>query len=649
MLCPRDELASRLALSVSDSSVVNRLHMPQTAITIIDTLDLQPTGLELSQRTVAHLPNARRAFLKTGGEFPYIAVPDEVNVHLIVHLRRSAPPPVIDLPVPVPAKPMVLPLSARRRRELEEAQRRSREAQAKDENAKGTPKKTKRGKSSPDELRNAARAIVEANEQHNIERYAFEISRLREFLSDKGDSYLAAVLDDCEGNLDAAISNVLDEQYGDVFYDRAVIRAIDKAVEDLKRAEEDDSFENDIDETGEDATVEEGKRGETTDSASSVAGGPLGVPDSNHVTEDKEEDIVASYKGRGVLTQDPLGETEFPSSDVRLRDGEAGDDNADDEKNTTDADSTMAVSPGAKSSEPDSESAEMRDDDPLAGLNTRSSARSGMSRVDLGANAFYGSAEKRQMSPEKGTQSEGSQSGKKLESSSGSTRNRSRRKSFPQTTDTVDEYVSSEKVGMRSHGPLVGRGPAPFNNVTVGSGLSPGESWVRTARPLEEEPPTTSEEKPHDSLASGASLLEASENPLELPGHLSQYSNDRHGREGSGSQSRGSTPTFPSQKSEAQVQDSGFMASEPEVLIRSEGNHLRDSSAIEQDEWERFRRRESGRGLAGVISSPPRTQTIERRLDKTFEGSGTEMEREEAARLREWAMSAQAASKNVRR
>lgn len=649
MLCPREELASRLALYVSDSSVVKRLHIPQTAITLIDTLDRQALALEVSQRTVSYLPKARRAFLKTGGDFPYIAVPDEVNVHLIVHLRRSAPPPVVDLPVPVPAKPMVLPLSARRRRELEEAQRRAREAQAKEENAKETAKKARRAKSSPEELRIAAREIVEADERRNIERYAFEIGRLREFLPDKGDPYLAAVLEDCAGNLDAAISNALDEQYGDTFYERAVIRAIDNAVESVKTAEEIEVIEDDIDETGDDATVEDGKRGEATGSATSGGRGPLGAPDPNHITEEKVGDLVASYRGRGLLTQDPLGETEFPSSGLRPRDGDTGGNNADDEKDTAEEDGTMAVSPGATSSEPDSESAEIRDDDPLDGLNARSVTRSGMSSVDLGVNAFYGSAEKRQMSPEKGTQSEGSQSGKKLESSSGSRRSRrSRRKSFPQTADTVDEYVSSEKVGMRSRGPLVGRGPAPFNNVTVGSGLSPGEAWVRTARPLGEYPPTT-EEKANETLTSGASLLEANENPLELPRHGSQYSSDHHGREGSGSQSRASTPTFPSRKSEAHVQDSGFRLSEREVLITSEGSYLRDSSTIEQDEWERFRRRESERGLAGVISSPPCPQTVERRLDKKFEGGGTEMESEEAARLREWAMSAQAASKNVHR
>lgn len=650
MLSPRDELASRLALSMADSSVVNRLHIPQSAITIIDTLDRSPAALDHTHRTIGHLPNARRAFLKFGGEFPYISVPDEVNVHLIVHLRRHAPLPQVDLPVPVPAKPMVLPLSARRRRELEEALRRASEAQVKEANPKGTPNQAKRVRRSPEQLLHEAKLIIESEERQNIERYAFEIGRLREFLPGKTDAYLAAVLDDCDDNLDSAISNALDEQYTDVFYQDAVNQAIEKTLEELSRAEQ-EGIQDETDQQNDDGIVEDGKREETANIASGIGGGPLGPPDSNHVTEDGVEDIVTIYRSRGVLTKDPLVETAFPTSNIRTEEGETGGVNVDDDKNTTDADSAMAASPDAKLSGSDSESAEMRDDDPLAGLNTTNGAGSVMSSVDLGAKAFYGTTDKRQRPQENDTQSEGKQSPKKLESGSGDRRNRrSRRNSFPQAADSVDEYVSSEKVGMRSQGPLIGRGPAPFHNASVGSSMSPGDSWVRTARPLDEESPTI-EEKPDLTLASGASLLESDDNPLELPRHGSAYSSERHTREGSGSQSRGSTTPFPSRQggAAAQAQDSGFMASEPEVLIRTEGKNMRDSSAMEHDEWEKFRRRESHKGLAGVFYSPPRPGSVERRLDKTFEGKGTEMESEEAARLREWAMSAQAASKNVHR
>jgi maspardin len=33
-------------------------------------------------------PDAKRAHLKSGGNFPYLSRSDEVNMHLIIHLRQ---------------------------------------------------------------------------------------------------------------------------------------------------------------------------------------------------------------------------------------------------------------------------------------------------------------------------------------------------------------------------------------------------------------------------------------------------------------------------------------------------------------------------------------------------------------------------------
>ena len=33
-------------------------------------------------------PTAKRAHLKTGGNFPYLSRPDEVNMHIVIHLRQ---------------------------------------------------------------------------------------------------------------------------------------------------------------------------------------------------------------------------------------------------------------------------------------------------------------------------------------------------------------------------------------------------------------------------------------------------------------------------------------------------------------------------------------------------------------------------------
>lgn len=117
MCCSRDVLASRMALSVASSSVISRVPIPQSHITLIDTLDRPSTqAIELSERTAEQLPNARRALLKSGADFPYLSVAEDINVHLVVHLRRHAPAPTAPMSIPPPARPRPLPSSAIRRR-----------------------------------------------------------------------------------------------------------------------------------------------------------------------------------------------------------------------------------------------------------------------------------------------------------------------------------------------------------------------------------------------------------------------------------------------------------------------------------------------------------------------------------------------------
>jgi len=58
-------------------------------ITIVETLD----ETQLSDRQKAQLakfyPEASLAYMKLGGTYPFLAVPDELNLHLLVHLRRN--------------------------------------------------------------------------------------------------------------------------------------------------------------------------------------------------------------------------------------------------------------------------------------------------------------------------------------------------------------------------------------------------------------------------------------------------------------------------------------------------------------------------------------------------------------------------------
>ncbi|MBA0831151.1 hypothetical protein Goarm_015635, partial [Gossypium armourianum] len=83
----RDELASRLTLTV-DSASVKPLLLSDSFITIMDTNDYSAIPQQLKDQLSERYPGARRAYLKTGGDFPFLSRPDEVNLHLQLHLRR---------------------------------------------------------------------------------------------------------------------------------------------------------------------------------------------------------------------------------------------------------------------------------------------------------------------------------------------------------------------------------------------------------------------------------------------------------------------------------------------------------------------------------------------------------------------------------
>ncbi|MFQ6625032.1 hypothetical protein Gotur_003486 [Gossypium turneri] len=83
----RDDLASRLAFTVDNASV-GPLLLSDSFITIMDTNDYSSIPQELKDQLGERYPAARRAYLKTGGDFPFLSRPDEVNLHLQLHLRR---------------------------------------------------------------------------------------------------------------------------------------------------------------------------------------------------------------------------------------------------------------------------------------------------------------------------------------------------------------------------------------------------------------------------------------------------------------------------------------------------------------------------------------------------------------------------------
>lgn len=83
----REDLASRLTLTVESGSV-GPLVLSDAMITLMDTNDFSAIPQHLKDEISERYPGARRAYLKSGGDFPFLSRPDEVNLHLQLHLRR---------------------------------------------------------------------------------------------------------------------------------------------------------------------------------------------------------------------------------------------------------------------------------------------------------------------------------------------------------------------------------------------------------------------------------------------------------------------------------------------------------------------------------------------------------------------------------
>uniref|UniRef100_A0A6B2LD31 Maspardin n=1 Tax=Arcella intermedia TaxID=1963864 RepID=A0A6B2LD31_9EUKA len=87
---PQEELASRLALNCTVGPVVAlSLKLDQSNITIIDSLDDHTIPDRVKDEVLKLFPEARQAFLKTGGHYPFLSRHEEFNLYLEVHLRRA--------------------------------------------------------------------------------------------------------------------------------------------------------------------------------------------------------------------------------------------------------------------------------------------------------------------------------------------------------------------------------------------------------------------------------------------------------------------------------------------------------------------------------------------------------------------------------
>ncbi|XP_067827764.1 maspardin isoform X2 [Heptranchias perlo] len=81
------ELASRLTLNCQNSYVEPH-KIKDVPVTIMDVFDHSALSQEAKEEMYKLYPNARRAHLKTGGNFPYLCRSAEVNLYIQIHLRQ---------------------------------------------------------------------------------------------------------------------------------------------------------------------------------------------------------------------------------------------------------------------------------------------------------------------------------------------------------------------------------------------------------------------------------------------------------------------------------------------------------------------------------------------------------------------------------
>lgn len=229
----RDELASRLAILVTPSTVVGRLHVSEDRMTRIDVVDSS-----LAHDTVADeemekaLPNTRRALLKSGGDYPFLGNPDEVSMHLVVHLRRNAAPPAEPLPQPPPARP--LPVVRRRGRSHSSAL--SSEKDDTSGSEAGSEGEIDGGDEEAVSWKARAEEIVAAADLERNERFAPDVADLRSYLPDCEEDVIVAALDDCEGDADRAVAAIRDGQYSKRYAHKLRRRAVRAEVQKLRLA-----------------------------------------------------------------------------------------------------------------------------------------------------------------------------------------------------------------------------------------------------------------------------------------------------------------------------------------------------------------------------------------------------------------------------
>jgi len=83
----RTTLASRLVIGTT-KNYVEPQRLRQQPITIIDVFDDPGVSAAVQEDIQKCYPEAKRAQLKTGGSFPYLAAAHDVNLYILIHLKE---------------------------------------------------------------------------------------------------------------------------------------------------------------------------------------------------------------------------------------------------------------------------------------------------------------------------------------------------------------------------------------------------------------------------------------------------------------------------------------------------------------------------------------------------------------------------------
>lgn len=454
----RDELASRLAILVTPSTVVGRLHVAEDRMTRIDVFELSSgPDTAIGEEMEGALPNTRRAQIKSGGNFPFLGNADEVAMHLIVHLRRNAAPPAEPLPQPPPARPRPVTL-------LRGRSQSSPMSSVEGEESGGEEGGDEGGAEGEDEsaagLKTRAEEIVAAAERDRSERFEGDVAKMRLFLPDCDDEFIVAVLDDCGGDADRAVAKIRDGQYSKRYVEKSRRRAVRVEVKKLQAAASPGAV------GGEEGATRDSVAADLPSTDAGAASAAVVV--SNAMAEGEASASSALDKTRHGA--DGATDAKFEMLDTISLDQFPAGPRDSHESPLAAADSSDVAELKASPTSPQN-SAE--DESPTSSTNATSSRSRRGNRVRSRKSAHLKSIER-----------------------------------YPPDADSMEAYWTSEKVGMRGDLNLIGRGP--------GRGKDSSSSKAQTLSPVDmkTDDPAGDESDPNGSSL-GIVMTSTGTNPVQ--------------------------------------------------------------------------------------------------------------------------------------